>query len=157
MKIIVKIVDISSVRVYNRDITINKLRRHKLMKTQSNGIEINKNILGFAHHLVPISDFSRGKTAQLFDDVKNNNAEYIVLKNNQPTAMVISLEMYTELVEKASKMEQLLDKIEEERLLALAEKRMTDTDSFIDHDDLCRKMGFDPDAIEAGCESVEIE
>ena len=50
---------------------------------------INNQILNFADKLIPISDFSKGKTAQIFEDVKNNNAEYIVLKNNQPTALTI--------------------------------------------------------------------
>ena len=35
---------------------------------------INNQILNFADKLIPISDFSKGKTAQIFEDVKNNNA-----------------------------------------------------------------------------------
>ena len=58
---------------------------------------INNQILNFADKLIPISDFSKGKTAQIFEDVKNNNAEYIVLKNNQPTALVISIDNYREM------------------------------------------------------------
>lgn len=122
-------------------------------------MDINYGLLNFTQHLVPISDFSRGKTAQLFDDVKNNNTEYVVLKNNQPTAMVISLDMYKELVEKAFKMEQLLERIEEERLLAAANKVMENADfsAFEDFDDVCRECGFNPEDIEADCESAEIE
>ena len=37
---------------------------------------INNQILNFADKLIPISDFSKGKTAQIFEDVKNNNAEF---------------------------------------------------------------------------------
>ena len=51
---------------------------------------MDNEILNFTERLIPISDFSKGKTSRIFDDVKNNNTEYIVLKNNQPTAMVIS-------------------------------------------------------------------
>ena len=61
------------------------------MKASIKGMDIDYGLLNFTQHLVPISDFSRGKTAQLFDDVKNNNTEYVVLKNNQPTAMVIAM------------------------------------------------------------------
>lgn len=44
--------------------------------------------------LVSISDFSKGKTSNIFEDVKANNAEYVVLKNNQPTGVIISYEWY---------------------------------------------------------------
>jgi len=122
-------------------------------------MEINPGLLDFTKHLVPISDFSRGKTAQLFDDVKNNNTEYVVLKNNQPTAMLISLDMYSALVEKASKMEKLLDGLEEERLLKLAENRTAAAkdNEYIDNDMLCKKLGINADEIENDYESVEIE
>ena len=120
-------------------------------------MEINRSILDFTQHLVPISDFSRGRTAQIFEDVNRNNAEYIVLKNNQPTAMVISLDMYRDLTEKASKMEMLLERLEDERLFSIASERTKNIDDYIEHDDLCRELGFDPTKIEADCESVEIE
>ena len=129
------------------------------MKARNNTMEINPGLLDFTKHLVPISDFSRGKTAQLFDDVKNNNTEYVVLKNNQPTAMLISLDMYSALVEKASKMEKLLDGLEEERLLKLAENRTAAAkdNEYIDNDMLCKKLGINADEIENDYESVEIE
>lgn len=67
-------------------------------------------ILDLTDRLIPISDFSKGKTSQIFDDVKNNNAEYVVLKNNQPTALLISIDSYRELLEKAAKMETLINR-----------------------------------------------
>lgn len=129
------------------------------MKASADSMDIDYGLLKFTQNLVPISDFSRGKTAQLFDDVKNNNTEYVVLKNNQPTAMVISLEMYKTLVEKAVKMERLLDKIEENRLFARAEKVASETNisDYESFDDICNEFGFDLKKIESDCESVEIE
>lgn len=127
------------------------------MKASVKSMEIDYGLLNFTQHLVPISDFSRGKTAQLFDDVKNNNTEYVVLKNNQPTAMVISMDSYKNLVEKAVKMERILDKIEENRLYALAEERMSTSKEYVSHDDVCAEFGFNPEDIEADCESVDIE
>lgn len=130
-----------------------------IMKASADSMDIDYGLLKFTQNLVPISDFSRGKTAQLFDDVKNNNTEYVVLKNNQPTAMVISLDMYKTLVEKAVKMERLLDKIEENRLFARAEKVASETNisDYESFDDICNEFGFDPQKIESDCESVEIE
>lgn len=122
-----------------------------------NIMDIDYNILKFTRQLVPISDFSRGKTAQLFDDVKNNNTEYVVLKNNRPTAMVISLEMYKTLVEKAERTERLLEKIEEERLISAADKVMKSTEKseYEDFDDVCREFGYTAEEAEKDCESVE--
>ena len=110
---------------------------------------MDNEILNFTERLIPISDFSKGKTSRIFDDVKNNNTEYIVLKNNQPTAMVISLDSYRELVEKASKMETLLDKIEEIRLFK-AEKTK-------DFEDVISEFGFTKEEIFEDMDDVEIE
>lgn len=129
------------------------------MDARINSAESSRGLLNFTQHLVPISDFSRGKTAQVFDDVKNNNTEYVVLKNNQPTAIVISLDTYQALVEKAIKMEKLFDSLEEERLLAEAKKieQCSSPARFEDFNDVCREFGFDPKEIEAIRESVDIE
>lgn len=122
-------------------------------------LDVNENLLKFTEHLVSISEFSKGKTSKIFDDVKNNNTEYIVLKNNQPTAIVVSMESYRELVKKAAKMEALLEKIEEARLLKLAESRMEsfDPETAVDFEDFVKEQGFDMDEIVAGADSVEIE
>lgn len=118
---------------------------------------INDEILKFSDRLIPISDFSKGKTARIFDDVKNNNTEYIVLKNNQPTALVISLDSYRELVEKASKMEALLDKIEEARLLDIAASRTASVSETTDFEDVISEFGFTDEEIFDDTDDVEIE
>lgn len=118
---------------------------------------VNNQILNFADKLIPISDFSKGKTAQIFDDVKNNHTEYIVLKNNQPTALVISIDSYRELADKASKMELLLDKIEEKRLFAVATERTSVTYETTDFDDVIAEFGFTEEEIYNGMDDVEFE
>ena len=80
----------------------------------------NDNILGFVNRLVSISDFSKGKTAKIFEDIKKNRNGYVVLKNNQPSAVLISIDEYSEIVEKAKKMELLLEKVDEYRLIKSA-------------------------------------
>lgn len=56
-------------------------------------------------------------------------------------------------------MESLLDRIEEQRLLAITQERIKNADlsQAVDFDVVCRELGFDPVEIEADCESVEIE
>lgn len=118
---------------------------------------MDNEILNFTERLIPISDFSKGKTSRIFDDVKNNNTEYIVLKNNQPTAMVISLDSYRELVEKASKMETLLDKIEEIRLFNIASARSEKAEKTKDFEDIISEFGFTKEEIFEDMDDVEIE
>lgn len=84
---------------------------------------MNTALLDLADRLVSISDFSQGKAGKIFNDVAENNTEYIVLKNNQPTAVVVSINEYRDIQEKISKLENLLDRIENIRLLKLCREQ----------------------------------
>lgn len=50
------------------------------------------------HNLIPISQFNEGKAAQIFDRLRTEK-ELVVLKNNQPSAVILSPEEYTRLAE----------------------------------------------------------
>lgn len=50
------------------------------------------------HSLVPISQFNKGQAAKIFDRLRSEK-ELIVLKNNQPSAVILSPEEYTRLTE----------------------------------------------------------
>lgn len=75
----------------------------------------------FAEKLVSISEFSQGKAGKIFADVAENNHEYIVLKNNQPIAVVMSVKEYRELQEQVAQYEKLMERIANIRLLKQAE------------------------------------
>lgn len=77
----------------------------------------------FTEKLVPISDFSQGKAGKIFSDVSENDSEYIILKNNQPTAVLVSIKKYKDIQSKLKKTERILEYIENIRLLKLAESR----------------------------------
>ncbi len=67
--------------------------------------------------LVPISQFNKGQAAKIFDRLRSEK-ELIVLKNNQPSAIILSPEEYTRLTE-----------IEEDYFLLLeADKRLEDSE-----------------------------
>lgn len=67
----------------------------------------------FLQSLVPISQFNKGQASKIFDRL-HSERELIVLKNNQPSAIILSPEEYTRLTE-----------IEEDYFLLLeANKRM---------------------------------
>lgn len=97
--------------------------------------------------LVPISQFNKGQAAKIFDRL-HSERELIVLKNNQPSAIILSPEEYTRLTE-----------IEEDYYLLLeANKRMEDngnskTRSF---DSVMNNLGISEDEL-LDTEDVDIE
>ena len=116
---------------------------------------MNMTLLDFADRLVPVSDFSQGKAGKIFSDVAENNTEYIVLKNNQPTAVVVSVKEYREIQKKINQLEKMLEAIEDARLLSLAnERENSETMSF---EDVLKEEGISLDEIKELAESVEIE
>jgi len=112
-------------------------------------------LMDFAEKLVPISDFSQGKAGKIFNDVAENNSEYIVLKNNQPTAVLVSIKEYKEIQEKVTKFERLLEKIENIRLLKLAESR--EGDGSTSFEAFVKEQGFSMDELQELAGSVEFE
>lgn len=112
-------------------------------------------LLDLTERLVPISDFSQGKAGKIFSDVAENNKEYIVLKNNQPTAVLLSVKEYRETQEKLAKLENLLEKIENIRLLKLAENRKNDKSTSFDV--FVQEQGFSIEELQELSESVEFE
>lgn len=106
-------------------------------------------------NLVPVSDFSQGKAGKIFNDVFQNNKEYIVLRNNQPTAVVLSVREYKETQEKIAKLEKLLELAENTYLLDTAAGR--DNANSTDFESFVSEQGFSMQEIDELAESVEIE
>lgn len=112
-------------------------------------------LLDLTERLVPISDFSQGKAGKIFNDVAENNNEYIVLKNNQPTAVLVSVSEYRDTQKKVAMLEKLLEKIENMRLLKLAESRVND--NTISFESFVNEQGYSMEELEKLSESVEFE
>lgn len=97
--------------------------------------------------LVSISQFNKGQAAKIFDKLQTQR-ELIVLKNNQPSAIILSPEEYTRLIE-----------IEEDYLLLLeANKRLEDNGdkNTIPMSIVLKNLGIDNDEIDK-IEDVDIE
>lgn len=109
----------------------------------------------FADKLVSVSDFSQGKAGKIFSDVAEYNREYIVLKNNQPTAVVVSIESYKETQKKVARLESLLESIENFRLLQMAEERKNAPVK--DFHEFITEEGFSKEELEKLAECVEFE
>lgn len=116
---------------------------------------MNLSLIDLTERLVPISDFSQGKAGKIFIDVAENNNEYIILKNNQPTAVLLSIMEYKEMQEKIAKLERFLEDIENVRLLQLAQSRKDQITTSLN--DLIDEEGFSLDEIKILSESVGIE
>jgi prevent-host-death family protein len=115
----------------------------------------NMDMINMVERLIPISEFSKGKTSHIFDDVRNNHSEYIILKNNQPTAVLISVEEY----KKAKQLGAYLEQIEERALLEQAMRVQAGlrAEDSITLDALMEKYDIDPSDVDAAMEGVEIE
>ena len=97
--------------------------------------------------LVPISQFNKGQAAKIFDRL-HSERELIVLKNNQPSAVILSPEEYTRLTE-----------IEEDYFLLLeANKRLEENgdDKTIAFDSVIKNLGINEDDL-LDTEDVDIE
>ena len=97
--------------------------------------------------LVPISQFNQGQAAKIFDRL-HSERELIALKNNQPSAIILSPEEYTRLTE-----------IEEDYFLLLeANKRMEDNgkNDTILFDSVMKNLGISEDEL-LDTEDVDLE
>ena len=108
-----------------------------------------------AERLVAISDFSQGKAGKIFTDVAENDNEYIVLKNNKPTAVLMSIKEYTSTINKLMRFEQIFEDVENLKLLKMAQDR--NPESFTTFEDLLKTENFNFEEIKELSESVEFE
>lgn len=84
----------------------------------------------FLQSLVPISQFNKGQAAKIFDRLQSEK-ELIVLKNNQPSAVILSLEEYTRLTEIEEDYFLLLEA--NRRIEENGDKKTVSLDSVMDH------------------------
>ena len=96
--------------------------------------------------LVPITQFNRGQAARIFDRL-HSESQLVVLKNNQPAAVILSPSEF-----------QRLSEIEEDYLLLreAMERLSTNTAPTTPMDDVMRELGITEEALDAA-EDVGIE
>ena len=105
------------------------------------------NLTGAINHTIPISQFHKGMTAQIFSDVRKSGAK-VVIKNNEPECVLMSPSDYMDF------MEELTDA----RLELLALQRIAN--GALDHTstqkEVMESLGITEDDL-AAMEEVEIE
>lgn len=97
--------------------------------------------------LVPITQFNRGQASRIFDRLRTER-QLVVLKNNQPAAVILSPEEYTRLTEAE----------EDYQLLLLARERLAGDNlkNAIPEQDVLSGLGITEEEI-AQAEDVELE
>jgi prevent-host-death family protein len=97
--------------------------------------------------MVSITQFNRGQATKIFSRVKSEG-EIIVLKNNEPEAVIISPEEYIRMSEI----------MREHALLLLAEERLADNNAnnAIPHERVMRELGLTQADLDAA-EELDIE
>lgn len=96
---------------------------------------------------VSISLFNRGLAGKIFDEVKRCGAK-VVMKNNAPECVLISLDEYI----------RLLDEVNDARLLTAAAERMAgfDPSALISQEYVDQELGFVPSDYE-NTDGIEFE
>ncbi|NJJ37499.1 type II toxin-antitoxin system Phd/YefM family antitoxin [Clostridioides difficile] len=94
--------------------------------------------------IVPISRFNKGEANKIFDEVKQSGSK-IVVKNNVPTCVLITPEKY----------EEMINVIEDYKLLLEAEKRMNNIneEGLISQSEIMKDL----DIREKDLENVEVD
>ncbi|MDW7662545.1 MAG: type II toxin-antitoxin system Phd/YefM family antitoxin [Bacillota bacterium] len=89
-------------------------------------------------HIISVSELGRGQASKIVQTVEESKEPYIVMKNNKPQVMIISIDEYLE----------LQDIKENFELLKLASKRVSESreDSYISFEDVMKD--FDIEDIE---------
>ncbi len=96
--------------------------------------------------LVPITRFNKGEANKVFDEVREAGCK-VVVKNNVPACVLLAPETYKNLV----------DLIEDQYLLALAEEReRNDTGEYYTFEEILAQDGMTLEELDA-MEDVEIE
>jgi len=101
-------------------------------------------ISGVVNSLVPISRFNKGEANKIFEEVRETGFK-IVLKNNSPACVLLTPEIY----------EQMIETIENYRLLVEAEKRMKNAkaEDFIPAEKAMQELGIS----KADLEGTDVE
>lgn len=95
--------------------------------------------------LVPITQFNKGQASRIFDRL-HNEKQLIVLKNNVPSAVILSPDEYIRLSEIA----------EDYALMLEAQKRLANAENALSFDDVMNECGVSQEDID-NAQEPEIE
>jgi len=98
---------------------------------------------------ISVSELGRGQASRVIQTISDEQGQYIVVKNNKPKAVILSVNEYSELLETKENME----------LLLTATERMSgyDYNQLINFSDVLEELGISEKELDKLEEDVEIE
>lgn len=100
------------------------------------------------NHIISVSDLGRGKASKVIQTVEEKKEQYIVMKNNKPQAIIMSIDEYSDLQRMREEYELL-----QEATLRVAETNEEEYKSF---DDVMKELELEDDLDELE-DSVDVE
>lgn len=100
-------------------------------------------------HIISVSELGRGQASKVIQVVKSRKEQFIVVKNNKPEAIIMSIEEYNELMESKEELELLL--------LATERVKNTNISGYKDFDQLLEEEGITHEQLDTIIDDVEIE
>ena len=97
--------------------------------------------------MISVSDLGRGQASRVIQDVEKTKEQYIVVKNNKPQAVLISIEEYMNLMESKEELE----------LLLIANERMKIQNESIDFNQVLDEFGLSEKELDLIESDVDIE
>ncbi len=99
--------------------------------------------------LVSVSDLSRGMASKIIQNVGKNKEQYIVVKNNKPEAVILSVDEYMELMEAKENLE----------LLQMAQVRIKESipEEILSHEEVLERYEIKEEKLDELMDFVEIE
>lgn len=104
---------------------------------------------GALDHIISVSDLGRGKASKVIQNVESSKEQYIVVKNNKPQAIIMSIEEYNELLEYKEELELLL--------LAAKRAKKTNESDYSTFEEVLEEFGITEEELDELEDSVEIE
>jgi len=100
-------------------------------------------------HIISVSELGRGQASKVIQNVESNKEQYIVVKNNKPQAIIMSIEEYSD----------LQNLREEYELMKLATQRVAESNDaeYSSFDEVMKEFDIDEEEIDKIEDSVDIE
>lgn len=100
-------------------------------------------------HMISVSDLGRGQASKVVNDVEKNKEQYIVVKNNKPQAIIISIDEYMDLMEAREELDLFM--LAQERIGKGSEKES------IEFNEVLSDLGISMDELDDIKDNVELE
>lgn len=118
-----------------------------------------KDLRAVIDNIISITDLSRGKVSKVVQNVAEEGREYIIVKNNEPQAVLLSINDYTQLMNDHEQVKQLKEELENLELLLIAEERLKNArpEDFVEENVVLQELGISASEVRDLIDSVEIE